>query len=107
MNEQPVLQHLLQLETEAAALVDDAQAESDRRLAEGEKRNRKRYDERYSQEMASIDEEYTKKRSEVEVVHQQELERYRESLNALPVYMDRFFALVASLLPLGNLQVKE
>ncbi|MDR1301515.1 MAG: hypothetical protein LBK43_03480 [Treponema sp.] len=107
MNEQPVLQHLLQLETEAAALVDDAQAESDRRLAEGEKRNRKQYDEQYNLEMASIDKEYTQKHSEVEAAYQQELDRYRENLNALPVYMERFFALVTTLLPLGNLQVKE
>jgi F0F1-type ATP synthase membrane subunit b/b' len=35
-----VLQHLLHLEAEASALVDDAQAEADRRVSEGEKQNR-------------------------------------------------------------------
>ncbi|MDR0721201.1 MAG: hypothetical protein LBF75_00200 [Treponema sp.] len=102
MNEQPVLRHLLQVETEAAVLVEDAEAEADRRLAEGEKQNRKRYDERYGREFASIDEEYTKKRAALEAAYQQELDAYRESLNALAVHKERFSALVATLLPLSN-----
>ncbi|MDR3114967.1 MAG: hypothetical protein LBU25_05545 [Treponema sp.] len=102
MNEQPVLRHLLQVETEATALVEDAEAESDRRLAEGEQQNRKRYDERYGREAASIDAEYTKKRAALEAAYQQELDEYRESLNALVVYKERFSALVATLLPRDN-----
>ncbi|MDR2797705.1 MAG: hypothetical protein LBB80_05125 [Treponema sp.] len=102
MNEQPVLHHLLQVETEAEALVEDAGAESDRRLAEGEKQNRKRYDERYGRELAFIDEEYTKKRAALEAAYQHELDGYRESLNAMVVHEERFSALVATLLPSGN-----
>ncbi|MDR2393589.1 MAG: hypothetical protein LBD93_05495 [Treponema sp.] len=101
MNE-PVLYHLLQVEREAATLVEDAQAEADRRLAAGEQQNRTQYDERYGQEVASIDEKYATKRAALEASYQQELEGYRESLNALPVYRERFSALVASLLPSGN-----
>ncbi|MDR1985979.1 MAG: hypothetical protein LBP88_03270 [Treponema sp.] len=103
MHEQPVLYHLLQVETEAAALVEDAEAEADRRLAEGEKQNRKRFDERYGRELASIDEEYSKKRAALEAVYQQELDGYRESLDTMVVHKERFSALVASLLLLDNL----
>ncbi|MDR2632947.1 MAG: hypothetical protein LBC51_04905 [Treponema sp.] len=106
MNE-PVLYHLLQVENEAAALVEDAQAEADRRLAAGEQQNRMAYDERYKRELAAIDEEYTKKRAALETAYQQEREEYQESLNALPVYRERFFSLVAALLSLDPPQGKE
>ncbi|MDR2398462.1 MAG: hypothetical protein LBD74_06855 [Spirochaetaceae bacterium] len=102
MNEQPVLHHLLQVETEAAALVDHAQAEADLRLAEGEKQNRRRYDERYSQELTSIDAEYAQKRAALEAAYRKELAGYQENLNAMTVYKERFSALVSALLPPDN-----
>ncbi|MDR1956961.1 MAG: hypothetical protein LBQ30_08920 [Treponema sp.] len=107
MREQPVLRHLLQMETEAAALVDDAQAEADRRLAEGEKQNRRRYDERYGREAASIDAEYAQKRAEAQAAYQRELDAYRESLQGMICHGDRFSALVTAALSRSGLPVKE
>ena len=45
MDDQELLQHLLDLDNKAAALVSDAQTEADRRITEGEKQNHARYDE--------------------------------------------------------------
>ncbi|MDR3122442.1 MAG: hypothetical protein LBU16_01510 [Treponema sp.] len=93
-----VLRRLLRVEAEAAVLVDDAQAEADRRVAEGEKESRARYDERYSQEAARLDGEYAAAVMAFKEEYQQQLDAYRESLDAMPVKKDAFFALVERLL---------
>ncbi|MDR0598267.1 MAG: hypothetical protein LBG14_07150 [Treponema sp.] len=93
-----VLQRLLQVESEAAVLVDDAQAEADRRVAEGEKESRARYDRRYSQEAALLDEDYARTVLAIKEDYQKQLDAYRESLDAMPVRKDDFFALAERLL---------
>jgi regulator of protease activity HflC (stomatin/prohibitin superfamily) len=92
-----VLQRLIKVESEAAALVDEAQAEADRRVAEGEKESRARYDERYSREAALLDEDYARSILAIKEDYQKQLDAYRESLDALPVRKDAFFALVEGL----------
>ncbi|MDR0452355.1 MAG: hypothetical protein LBH15_04875 [Treponema sp.] len=57
-SDQDVLRHLLDVEADAQSLVDDAQAEADRRLAETERRNRARYEEQYAREAALLDSLY-------------------------------------------------
>jgi hypothetical protein len=93
-----VLRRLLKVEAEAAVLVDDAQAEADRRVAEGEKASRARYDERYNQESARLDGEYAAAVLAIKEKYQQQLDAYRESLDAMPVRKDAFCALVERLL---------
>jgi regulator of protease activity HflC (stomatin/prohibitin superfamily) len=96
--EQNILQHLLQVESEAAALVDDAQAEADRRLAEGEKQNRQRYDDGYSREVAELDARFEGEIQAVKEDYRRQLETYRESLDRMTVNTTKFSSLVASLL---------
>jgi hypothetical protein len=88
-----LLRHLLDLETEAAALVDDAQAEADRRVAEGEERGRSRYDEAYSAEVAALEAAYTAEIAAVKADYKQQLDVYREGLKAAPVDQAAFSAL--------------
>jgi hypothetical protein len=97
MDEHDILRHLLQVEADAAALVDDAQAEADRRLAEGEKRNRSLYDERYGRETGELEAGYGKEIAGVKEDYQKRLDAYRESLNAITVHRDRFNALADNL----------
>jgi F0F1-type ATP synthase membrane subunit b/b' len=97
MDEEGVLRHLLEVEAKASTLVDDAQAEADRRIAENERQNRSRYDERYSQEAAELDAAYEKEIAAVKLEYQRQLDEYRESLGAMPVYTDAFSGLVESL----------
>jgi hypothetical protein len=88
-----VLRHLLELETKAAALVDDAQAEADRRVAEGEKRSRARYDEAYAAEVAALEAAYTAEIAAVKADYKRQLDTYREGLKAMPVNRGAFSAL--------------
>ncbi|MDR2259009.1 MAG: hypothetical protein LBE14_07665, partial [Treponema sp.] len=55
-----LLTHLLKIEAEAAALVNEAQAEADRRAGEGEKTNRARYEEQYGRAAAALEAAYVR-----------------------------------------------
>jgi hypothetical protein len=92
-----VLKRLLLVESEAAALVDGAQAEADRRIAEGEKASRARYDGRYGQEAARLDGEYARTVQAIREDYQKRLDSYRETLNGMPVRKDDFFTLAERL----------
>ncbi|WP_010259723.1 hypothetical protein [Treponema primitia] len=97
VHEQDVLKHLLNVESHASVLVDDAQAEADRRVAENEKENRARYDERYSLEAAELNGEYEKAVLAVKEDYKQQLKAYQESLAVMPVHGDTFSQLAERL----------
>ena len=109
MDEHEVLQHLLNLESKAAGLVTDAQAEADRRIAEGEKQNRARYDSIYSAEVAGLEDSYLQNITRVKQDYSTQLEEYLESLKAIPLDRASFVSLAEKLLftakaaqPAGN-----
>jgi hypothetical protein len=102
LGERDILQHLLGVESEAAVLVDDAQAEADRRVAEGEKESRSRYDAQYSQEAERLDGDYAAAVLAIKEDYRKQLEAYREGLEGIPVRKDAFFALVEQLLFEGS-----
>jgi ABC-type phosphate transport system auxiliary subunit len=91
---QELLGHLLKIEAEAVALVDDAQAEAGRRVTEGERQNRTRYEERYSQEAAALEAEYVKEIAAGRENYKRELDAYRDSLAAVKTDMEGFSALM-------------
>jgi hypothetical protein len=93
-----VLDHLLKIEADAAAMVDDAQAEADRRLAESEKRNRARYDEEYGRRALELDRLFEEELSRIRADYQAQLEAYRRTLDSIPVDQGRFSTLMDSLL---------
>ncbi|MFP3040344.1 hypothetical protein LQZ19_00850 [Treponema primitia] len=97
VREQDVLNHLLKVESQAAILVDDAQAEADRRVAEKEKENRARCDERYSLEAAELNGEYEKAVLAVKEDYKRQMEANRESLEVMPVHGDAFSQLAERL----------
>jgi vacuolar-type H+-ATPase subunit H len=94
MDERDVLQHLLEVEAGASTLVDDAQAEADRRIAEAEKRNRARYDERYNEAAAELNREYETKIAETKEEYTRRLEAYRAGLDSMTVRGGDFFRLI-------------
>ena len=97
MDEHEILQHLLNLESKAAALVNDAQAEADRRLSEGEKQNRAHYDEVYSMEAEELEASYIKNIATVKEDYSNQLEAYRESLKSIPLDKTAFSSLTEKL----------
>ncbi|MDR2553556.1 MAG: hypothetical protein LBD31_10395 [Treponema sp.] len=98
MPEGGILQHLLEIEARAAVLVDDAQAEADRRIREAEERNRADYDEQYRQLVQELEGEFHRKLEEFRAGYDESLEEYRRGLDTLPLDTGAFSALVSSLL---------
>jgi vacuolar-type H+-ATPase subunit H len=93
-----LLQHLLEVEDSAAVLVEDAQAEADRRIAEHENQSRAKYDEAYARGAAALQQHYEKEYETVKTEYQSRLDEYRKSLEAMPVHTDDFCKLAVSLL---------
>jgi len=98
MDDHEILQHLLSLENEAAALVDDAQAEADRRVSEGEKLNRSRYDETYAREVETLEVAYVQKITAVKEGYRKLLEEYGNNLKAMALNLEAFSSLAEALL---------
>ena len=98
MDDQEVLQHLLNLESKAAALVTDAQAEADRRVSEGEQQNRAHYDEVYSAEVAELEASYTRNIARVREDYSTQLEEYMESVKSVSLDKAAFSSLAEKLL---------
>jgi hypothetical protein len=97
-SDQDLLHHLLEVEAHAAALVEDAQTEGDRRTTEHETKCRAGYDETYAREAAELEDRYQRGYKAAKAEYQQRLDAYRGSLETMPVYQDKFFKLVSSLL---------
>jgi vacuolar-type H+-ATPase subunit H len=98
MEDQDVLQHLLEIESQAAVLVDDAQAEAGRRIKEAEEKNRSHYDQSYRALVENLDKEYETNIAAVKEKYGRELDAYRESLDRMPVDGEGFSALASALL---------
>ena len=96
MHDDEVLGHLLEIEAEAAALVDDAQAEADRRIMEAEKQNRSAYEARYREESKRLDTVLQKTRESAQQRYQEEIEAYKEKNALIDADIDRFSALLNS-----------
>ena len=90
MKEQDVLQHLLSIESEAVALTHEAQVEVERRSVEHERQSRAHYDERYSNEAASLEELFEKETMTIKQEYQKQLEDYKCVLDTMNVDMHNF-----------------
>jgi vacuolar-type H+-ATPase subunit H len=93
-----VLRHLLEVEAEAAALVDSAQAEADRRLKECEEQSRARFDGEYRRLVDSLETEYKNRLEAARTEYRAGLDEYRKSLDATPVDPAAFSRLAGELL---------
>jgi F0F1-type ATP synthase membrane subunit b/b' len=99
MDNDEVLGHLLKIESEAATLVNDAQTEADRRIAEAEKQNRASYEERYQTELERLENEFQKYKEQIRRQYLEEIDAYRKKISSVDVdagafsaLMDRLFA---------------
>jgi hypothetical protein len=90
IHEQDVLQHLLEVEANALALVNDAQAEADRRITDGEKQNRARYEERYTREAAALDVKYGEELQAIKEEYNKQLDAFRQELDGIKPDRVRF-----------------
>jgi vacuolar-type H+-ATPase subunit H len=97
MDNNEVLDHLLKIESEAAALVKDAQAEADNRVTEAEKKNRAAFDKRYLEESQRLEQGFLQSKELAKQQYQKELETYKEKISSVKVNNDRFSNLLDSL----------
>ncbi|MDR0785609.1 MAG: hypothetical protein LBE74_06990 [Treponema sp.] len=98
MEDKDVLHHLLEIEAEAASLVNDAAVEADRRIASDEKQNRLRYEEQFAKASAECEAKYNDDMSAVKVSYQQELDVFRRGLDYIKEDKDGFNRLMESFL---------
>ena len=98
MEDSDILQHLLEIEEQAATLVDDAQAEAVRRLKEAEEQNRLIFDEAYRKLMAELEAKYQKSFDFAKTEYSKLLDEFRENLNRISKNNVGFSALAFSLL---------
>lgn len=96
MDNDEILGHLLKIEAEAVALVNDAQAEADRRVLEAEKQNHAAYDEGYARENERLEQEFRQSQENVRRQYQAELDAYRQELSSIAANTDRFAGLLNS-----------
>jgi len=102
MENHEILQRLLEIESKAATLVDDAQAEADRRVASAEKQHRARYDEQYAREVAALEEAFSRDIALAREDYRRQLEEYHNSLKSQPPDTRAFFLLAEKLLVSGE-----
>jgi vacuolar-type H+-ATPase subunit H len=98
MDNNEVLDHLLKIEQEAAALVNDAQAEADTRITEAEKQNRAAFDDRFREENVVLEKEFLQLKEQAKRRYQEELETYKEKISSVHVNNERFSALLDDLI---------
>ncbi|MDR2942497.1 MAG: hypothetical protein LBV17_07905 [Treponema sp.] len=93
MENDNTLEHLLKIEASAAALVNDAQAEADRRIHENEEKNRKTYEERFRVEVQRHESAVRKEKDKLKEQYQQMLEDYRNGISSAKTDVEKFSAL--------------
>jgi len=98
MDNTEVLGHLLKIEADASALVNDAQAEADKRVLEAEKQNQAALEKRYCEESERLESEYLALKQKVRQEYQAELDAYREKLGGARPDTSRFSALLDKLI---------
>jgi len=88
------LDYLLQIETKAAALVNDAQTEADRRMHESETKNHSAYEERFKAEVQRLDALLQESKENTKKQYLQTLEEYRREISSIDINVERFSALL-------------
>jgi len=97
MNDAGIIEHLLKIEADAAALVADAQTEADRRIGEGDKQNRALYETHYQNGAAAREAEYQQETEKIRERCRAELSDYRAKMETLETDTGRFSAVLESL----------
>ncbi len=86
------INHLLEVEKNAAALISDAAEEADRRLTQARAQYNSEYKARYDKEAARLESEYQAEHEKIAEKYQKEIDSYKESLAAKPQDSSAFAA---------------
>ena len=94
MEDTDVFDHLLEVEAQALALIDEAQADADLQVSEAEKQNQIKSDERYHKEAETLEEEYNKELSQIKEEYTRQLNEYKKRLEGMTIKGEQFFLLL-------------
>ena len=97
MDNNEVLDHLLKIESEAARMVDEAQADADRRVTEAEKHNRAAFDKRYREEGEKLENNFIQFKELARQRYQTELENYKQKTSSFEINTDGFSSMLDNL----------
>ena len=88
------LDYLLEIETKAASMVNDAQAEADRRIHESEVKSHTAYEDRFKAEVQRLDALFRESKENAKKQYLEALEEYRREISSINVNVERFCALL-------------
>ena len=92
------INHLLEVEKNAAALISDAAEEADRRLSQARAQYNAEYKNRYEKEAARLEAEFQTAHEQIAEKYQKEIDSYKESLAAKPQDSKAFSATLEKLI---------
>ena len=92
------INHLLEVEKNASALINDAAQEVDRRLSEAHVKYNSEYKARYEKTAASLEAEYQNNHNSIAEKYQKEIDSYKESLAAKAQNYEAFSSLLDKLI---------
>jgi vacuolar-type H+-ATPase subunit H len=92
------INHLLEVEKSASALINDAAQEADRRLSEARSKYNSEYKSRYDEVAARLEVEYQNNHQQIAEKYQKEIESYKESLAAKSQNYEAFSSLLDRLI---------
>lgn len=92
------INHLIEIEKNASILVNDALAESDKRLAAARAKFSAEYGEKFEKITEELESDYQKKLEAIVKKYEQDLEAYRASLKSKNQNKKEFFELLEKLL---------
>ena len=92
------INHLLEVEKNASALIHDAAMEAERRLSQARAKYNADYKERYDEVASQLEAEYQNNHKQIEEKYSQEIENYKDSLAAKPQNSEAFSSLLDKLI---------
>ena len=92
------INHLLEVEKNDSALINDAAQEVDRRLSEAHSKYTAQYKQRYDEVAARLEAEYQQNHNTVAEKYQKEIDSYKESLEAKAQNYEAFSSLLDKLI---------
>lgn len=92
------INHLLEVEKKASALIKDAMIESEKRLSDAHLKYNSQYKARYDELVSGLESAYQTKHAEIEAKYQKEMDDYKADIESKPLDKQSFDNLLDKLL---------
>ena len=83
MNETDVIGHLIQIESEAADMLLNAQAEADKRITEAKQKADTIYKEKYEELIKTLENDFFQQKSEIDSNYDKNFEEFRATISTV------------------------